>query len=75
MLKQTTKLNIHTLPVLQPTDLLSTFKGLASSQENHRFAVPHAVASKGFMTGSHPACVQVLEEIHISVFSYTRCDH
>lgn len=27
------------------------------------------------MTGSHPACMQVWEEIHISVFSYTRCDH
>lgn len=45
MLTQTTKLNINTLPILQTTHLLSTsFKSLASSQENHRFSVPHAIA-------------------------------
>lgn len=44
MLMQTTKLNIHTLPVLQTPHLFSaSFKSLASSQENHRFSVPHAV--------------------------------
>lgn len=32
-----------------------------------------AAASKTFMTGSHPACMQAWAEI--SVFSYTRCDH
>lgn len=44
-LMQTIKLNIHTLPVLQTTHLLSTFfKSLVSSQENHKCSGPHAVA-------------------------------
>lgn len=34
-----------------------------------------AATSKGFMAGSRPACMQVWEEIHVSVFSYTRRDH
>lgn len=82
-LKHIRKLNIHTQSVLWLTDALSTFKGLASPHENQIFSTSccnflpqrETVASRGFTPGSHPTCMEVLEEIHSSVFSRVRSDH